>query len=840
MTLPSLPYEDFLKRKIILSEDWGIEIDPATINPVLKPHQRDAVVWCIRGARRGVFGQFGLGKTIMQLEVAHIIVKLTGKPFLIGLPLGVKQEFEKDAHKLGYQVQYIKEQSDVNGPGIYMSNYERIREAKFDPSAFGGVSFDEASVIRSMGTLTTQYILSHFSEVKFRFVFTATPSPNEYHELLKYAHFLGIMDISQALNRYFKRDSQKAHHSTLLEHRSEDFWLWMHSWAIFATKPSDINKDYSDAGFDLPPMKVIYHEVSVKDRTQAVDRDGNVILFNDASRDFRASAREKRDSLDARVKQMKKIIKSASAADHWIIWHHLEDERRAIEKALPKAVSVYGAQSQEEKEKYLIGFGEGDFKHMATKPEIAGSGCNFQYHCHKVIFLGIDHGFNDFIQAIHRVYRPHQPLPVEIHIIYTDSEHSILKSLKAKWYRHDIMIQKMVDIIRAHGLNKFNINIDKRRTFMVQRQEVKGKNYTAINNDAVLELPNIPDNTVDFELSSIPFSDMFEYSESYNDMGQSNGDAEFFAHLDYLTPHKLRVLKPGRICCVHVKDAIQYSYQNGMSFTTINEFSDKVVAHYKKHGYWYMGRITVTTDVVQENGQTYRLGWSENSKDSSKMGVGLPEYILIFRKAPTEKNNAYADEPVTKSKEDYTRARWQLDAHSFWRSNGNRFLRPEEIRKYPLNRIMRVWKDFDQQSLYDFNTHVQACEDLDAAKKLPTKFMALPPQSKTPYVWDDVVRIKTLNTSQAVANKIKHVCPLQFDIVDRLIERYSNPGDIVLDEFSGIFTVAFRAIKLKRKAIGIELNSLYMKDGLNYLKAEEYNESVPTLFSMMEDDQKSA
>jgi hypothetical protein len=823
-------YDNFLRRKIKLAENYGFEISQSQINELLFPHQKDITQHVIQGGRRAVFASFGLGKTFMQLEIAQQIINRTGKPFFIGLPLGVKQEFVKDAAKLGYKCKYVKDQSEVSENIIYLSNYERIRDGKFIPEAFGGVSFDEASVIRSMGTLTTQYILSHFKKIPFRFVFTATPSPNEYHELLKYADFLGIMDISQALNRYFKRDSVKAHNSSLLEHREQDFWAWVNSWATFITKPSDLG--YEDKGYALPELKVIYHEVKVAERTFTKDKNGNDIMFRVASASLKDAAKEKRESLPERVEKMLEIT-SAAADDHFLIWHHLEDERKAIETALPEAKSVYGSQDYELRESRLIGFGEGEFKYLATKPEIAGSGCNFQYYCHKAIFLGIDYKFNDFIQAVHRIYRFLQNQPVEIHIIYTDQEYNILKTLQAKWKRHNYMVNQMTEILRENGLTGIKYSLDKKRTFMQDRKESKGQNYHCINNDSIIECAEMEENSTDLIVSSIPFSDLFEYAESYNDMGQSNGDTEFFQHMDFLTPNLLRILKPGRIAAIHVKDCIKYSYQNGAGCTTINRFSDKTADHFEKHGFLSVGRITIPTDVVKENAQTYRLGWSEQCKDGTKMGVGLPEYILLFRKMPTDASNAYADEPVTKSKNEYSRARWQLDAHAIWKTNRNRLLTPEEIKKLSLSDIMKWWKDYDLSTEYNFEEHVNLCESLDKSGKLSSSFMAVPPKSANEFIMDDVTRMRTLNTSQAVSKRIKHVCPLQFDIVDRVIERFSNKGETVFDPFGGIMTVPYRSILLERIGKAVELNELYWRDGVRYCRDAEAKKAAPTLFDVL-------
>ena len=327
-------------------------------------------------------------------------------------------------------------------------------------------------------------------------------------------------------------------------------------------------------------------------------------------------------------------------------------------------------------------------------------------------------------------------------------------------------------------------------------------------------------------------------SENYNDFGHNHGNGQFFKQMDFLTPELLRVLTPGRIAAIHVKDRIRYSYQNGTSFTTISDFSGQTVAHFEKHGFFLMGKITVTTDVVSENNQTYRLGWTENTKDASKMGVGLPEYILLFRKKPSQMKNAYADMPVSKEKREYTKARWQLDAHAYQRSSGNRFLTPEELKRFDVRRIAGAWKSHNQTEIYDFLEHLKVCEELDQQEKLSSTFMTLPVHSNNDGVWTDVNRMNTLNTKQVNAKKEKHICPLQLDIIERLINRYTMKGETVLDPFGGIFSVPYKALEMGRKAISFELNSEYFNDGLFYVKAMLHKLNVPTLFDLTAEEIK--
>ncbi len=830
-------YFDFLQRKFPIAEISGFVIDTDTLHPMLKPHQKELVKWALYGGRRAVFASFGLGKTFVQLEIARKVIEKTGKPFLIGIPLGVRFEFELDASKLDLQLRYVRDMEEARkaveeGVMILICNYERIRNGKMDASFFGGVSFDEASILRSLDTKTVDYIMKEFMQIPYRFVCTATPAPNEYTEILNYAAFLGIMDRSQALTRFFQRDSTKAANLTLYPNKTKEFWMWFKTWATVLKLPSWMG--FSDEGYDMPPKQIIWHKVNVAPAGEIKDRDGNLKLFRDTANNLRDASAEKRQSIPDRIAKMQDILE-ASPIDNFIIWHHLEDERRAIEKAVPTAKTVYGSQDPDDREKYLIGFGRGDFQYLATKPEIAGSGCNFQRFCHKAIFLGIDYKFNDFIQAVHRIYRFMQMYGVEIHIIYTDAEEDIRKVLEEKWARHIELDEQMEVIIKKYGLYDSTLKTALMMNMGVKRKEVKGKNYTCINNDNVLELHDTPDNSVDLDITSIPFGDQYGYVASVHDFGYNYGNSAFFEQMDFLIPEMYRTLKPGRICCIHVKDRIRYSYQTGYGFTSLEDFSGSTRMAFEKHGFVLMAKITITTDVVMENNQTYRLGWSEKCKDKSKMGAGLPEYVYVFRKPPTSNENAFADIPVAESKDVFIRALWQLVAHGYWRSSGNRLLTSAELKQLNLSQIGKVWKErCHSDAPYSFDEHLQLCRDLEDVGKLSATFMSLPTHSNNPLVWTDVNRMATLNAKQVSKKQEKHVCPMQFDVYDRLIDDYSVPGEKVRDVFGGLMTGNYRSLLKGRQGIGIELNSSCFADGVKYCRDAEAFKMVPTLFDLLE------
>lgn len=278
----------------------------------------------------------------------------------------------------------------------------------------------------------------------------------------------------------------------------------------------------------------------------------------------------------------------------------------------------------------------------------------------------------------------------------------------------------------------------------------------------------------------------------------------------------------------------------GAGVPTVSPFHAEALMHGRRHGFDYLGMITVVTDVVRENNQTYRLGWSEQCKDATKMGVGSPEYILLFHKPQTDRTRGYADVPVAKTKQDYSRSRWQIDAHAFWRSSGNRSLTPDELAALPPEHMSRLFTDQTLREIYDYEAHVRTGEILDARGALPATFMSLAPGSPDPAVWHDVNRMLTLNTEQSRRAHAMHVCPLQFDIVDRLITRFTNPGELVYDPFGGLFTVPVRALRLGRRGRAVELNPDYYRDGVAHLQAAERSADMPALFDLAAAEERSA
>lgn len=861
--MSSADYTDFLAGKVAAAPAAGFDVAPETINPRLFGFQARAVRWALAGGRRALFESFGLGKSVQQLEAMRLAGVHHGGRQLIVCPLGVRGEFAHDAENLLDMPapRYVRRSEQVDGDGLYLTNYETVRDGRLDPRLFNAVSLDEAAILRNFGSKTSQLFSTAFAHCDTRIVATATPSPNEYRELFEYAHFLGVMDRGQCMTRFTKRDSEHANALTLLPTMEEEFWRWVASWALFITSPALICECacHGDGGatcttcpcarYRLPDMDVTWTEVATPAGVYGTpDRDGQGRLVADAALGVTAAARAKRDTLPERIAELRRVVTGWSADEtgcQFLVWCDLNIEQTQTEKALAAMgvtySSVHGTLSTDEVERRLEEWRAGKTRALIAKPVMLGEGLNLQ-QASRACFLGVSYKFADVFQAIHRVHRFGQDRRCDIRFIHAEAERSVVAALKRKWDQHDQTGEKMAEIVAANGLDQAALADEIRRSLGVTRIEASGERWRLVNNDTVPETATMPTDSVGLIVTSIPFGNLYEYSTAVEDFGHSPDNATFWAQMDYLTPQLLRVLQPGRVYACHVKDRIVFGNTTGNGYSTVAPFHAEAILHTMRHGFDFLGQITVVTDVVRENNQSYRLGWSEQCKDGTRMGCGTPEYVLLFRAPQTDRSQGRADTPVVKDKESYSRSRWQIDAHGFWRDSGNRPLLPEEMDGLPTGQRMKLFTEWSRANVYDYELHVALGEYLDERGQLPATFMALAPASWHPDVWteDEIVRMRTLNTEQARRQLEQHVCPMPYGIVDRLINRFSNEGDVVFDPFAGIGTVPSRAVKAGRIGWGTELAGEYWRTAVGYCTTAEAQVGAPSLFDLLDSEPANA
>lgn len=851
------PYDEFLREKVAFDRSFGFTVPMEDFSPIFqpghpdfKPHQREIVGWAVHGGRRAIFARYGLGKSVMQLEILRLIVAHDdshGKPGTFGqtvrrglivAPLGVRFDIIRDGkNHLGIEVRFVRSTAEVDPAwsGLYVTNYESVRDGKLDLSLFVAASLDEAAVLRSYGSETYQTFLPLFASIPYRFVATATPAPNRHKELIHYAGFLGIMDTGQALTRFFKRDSSKAGNLKIHPHKKREFMLWLNTWACFIQRPSDLG--YSDQGYALPPLEVVWDEVEVGLLSDQVERDGQGILVRGGAKSAVESSREKRHTLDARVAKTRQIVE-AHTGKQIILWCDLNDEQDELERMLTgmglSFASIRGAQSDAEVETELGAWLAGDRYALIGKPMMLGRGLNLQ-QCSTAVFVGVTHKYEQTVQAIHRIHRFGQKDTCRVHLIYGETETDVRDNLLTKWQEDDALTDTMSEVIREFGLDAAAVSSELTRAMGMTRDEWSGVAWRIALNDSVVEWrDHVEPDSVGLIVTSVPFGGKYEYSPNYADFGHVDDNGQFWWQMDYLTPSLYKALMPGRMLTVHVKDFPLYGSVTGKGVYTFDTMHAEAIAHYTGHGFDYFGMITVTTDVVRENNQTYRLSYSEMAKDHSKMGVGSPEYVLLFHKPQSNRSRGYADVPVQKSKADYSVGRWQIDAAAEWRTGGDRLLTGDELAALSVGDRAKLFTAQSLRSVYDYDAHVALADRLAASNSLPGTFASLNPGSPRWDVWTDVLRIDSLNSEQRRREVEAHICPFPLDIPRRLIAMYSNPGELVADPFSGLGSTVLEAVRQGRRGFGSELNPVSVADSVVYLTRHDNAMNTPTLFDLLD------
>ena len=407
-----MSYLDFLERKQRLAPAQGRDIHADDIHPTLHEWQNRIVQWACERGRAAIFADCGLGKTFMQLEWARHMADTS----LIVAPLSVARQTTREATKLGLDVRYVRTQDDVDGPGLWITNYEMLE--RFDADLFGAVVLDESSILKNHTGKTRQRVIEQWGRTPYRLACTATPAPNDVTELTNHAEFLGVMPRTEMLAAYFVHDQDGWR---MKGHAVEAMHEWMASWAVAVRTPADIGG--SDDGYILPPLNVkpsvVEHNESPEGQLFATDLGGV---------GGRASVR--RSSLNARVERATELV-TRHPDDQWIIWCGLNDEASAIARATPDAVNVDGSWDPDQKAEALEQFQDGRIRVLVTKISIAGFGMNFQ-NCHRMVFLGLGDSFEAYYQAVRRCWRFGQTEQVDAHIVVSDLEQQIVSNVARK------------------------------------------------------------------------------------------------------------------------------------------------------------------------------------------------------------------------------------------------------------------------------------------------------------------------------------------------------------------------------------------------------------------------
>ncbi len=423
-------YHAFLARKAVVDPPTGLEAIP-DLPAQLFAFQRDITTWALKRGRAALFAGTGLGKSFMELAWADAIHRETGKDILHLAPLAVSAQLVREADKFGIAARQVREQSECFS-GTNITNYQKIDH--FDLSRFGGVILDESSILKNQTGHYRTELVERCKGLPFRLAATATPAPNDFMELGNHAEFLGVMSYTDMLATFFTHDGSETQKWRLKGHAEQAFWKWMASWAVMLRKPSDLG--YANDGYDLPPLNQFQHVVAA-DYAPNMDT-GLLFPMQAASLQERIAAR--RGTVGDRVAKAAELTPSDRP---FVWWCNLNSESAALAAAIPDAVEISGADSEDAKERKLIDFSAGRIRVLVTKPSICGFGMNWQ-HCADTGFVGLNDSFEQIYQAIRRFWRFGQTKPVNVHFIASEIEGAVVANIKRKEADADRMAAAMV------------------------------------------------------------------------------------------------------------------------------------------------------------------------------------------------------------------------------------------------------------------------------------------------------------------------------------------------------------------------------------------------------------
>ena len=430
-------YRKFIASRAVKGLDRGFE--PRAINPLAKRHQEVALEFALTRGKSAAFLDTGLGKSFIELEFARQCAEETGKPSLILTPLAVTGQMVQEGEKFNIEARKIREQSEV-GAGIMVANYERL--PKLDPDSFGAVVLDESSILKSFGGKTTTLLTEAFRGTPYKLAATATPAPNDHMEIGQHSDFLDVMPGPEMLSRWFIADQKKMGAYRLKGHAADSFWEWVASWSRCATLPSDLGGD--DAGYILPEIDRHIHEV----RADRMQDAGDGMLFRIPEMSATSFHKEKRLTIQQRCEKAAQI---ATTGEPVTVWCETNEESTMLAQMIPDAFEVRGDMHPDKKEELLLGFANGDFRAIVTKPKLAGFGVNWQ-HCAHAVFASISFSYEQHYQAVRRSHRFGQDKTVRNDIVISDTEAQVWNIVQRKSFDHDRMKKEMAKAMKRAQL----------------------------------------------------------------------------------------------------------------------------------------------------------------------------------------------------------------------------------------------------------------------------------------------------------------------------------------------------------------------------------------------------
>ncbi len=625
-----MDYKEFIESKKKVIQDNGFEVKE--LNPKLKDFQKHIVKLALKRGRYAIFADTGMGKTIMQLEWASQVVEHTNKPVLLLTPIAVSGQtiLEHEKFKIKTPIKKYDGKLDCS---IQITNYEQLEN--IDISIFSGVVLDESSILKNFNGKTKELIIDLFNNYQYKLACTASPSPNDEMEMGNHSEFLNVMSRNEMLAMYFVHDGGETAKWRLKGHAENQFYSWISEWATMIRNPSDLG--FNGSEYILPKLSYFEHEIQT-------EKKDNGSFFNDGHVSAITYNQELRNTSKDRLDKVIEIVNSYQG--QMIIWIKHNDEGIYLEKQIYSSVNVHGSMSTDQKEFYLIGFAKNDFRVLITKSKIAQFGLNYQ-NCSMQIFASLDFSFESLYQSIRRSYRFGQKNEVNIHLITTDTMGNVIQSIKEKSDKFENTYKKMTEKINHKKKEKLKMNV----------KDYIEDDYKLLYGDCVERIKEIEDESLGFSIFSPPFAELYTYSDEVADMGNSKDYNEFFTAFNFMINELFKKIKTGRNVAIHCMDLPIQKGKEG--YIGLRDFSGMIINSFQSAGFVYHSRVTIWKDPVIEMQRTKALGLlhKQVKKNSAMSRVGIPDYLLVFRKD---------GEPLDPVRCDIDVDTWQKYASPIW------------------------------------------------------------------------------------------------------------------------------------------------------------------------------
>lgn len=417
-------YAQFLQSKRHSTGEYGF--DPVWIPECAFDFQKYIIEKAVRKGRIGIFADTGLGKTLIQVAIAENIIRKTNKRVLILTPLAVAFQFIDEAERIGvYDIAHSK---DGNlSKKITVCNYERLHY--LNPDDFECVILDESSILKNFAGKTRDEIVAFIKRVKYRFLATATPSPNDFIELGNSAEALGYLGYMDMLTKFFKSNQNSVDSNNrnigekfyLKPHAERDFFAWVNQWSVMVKKPSDLG--FCDDKYELPELIVKKHTIH-NERTWNIG--GQESLFAMQAK----TITEVREEQKLTVKERCEKAVGLSQGKTSVYWCNLNEESELLATLDKDAVEIIGGMSIDKKEDILVSFARGEIKRLITKAKMTSMGLNWQ-HCNHTVFFPT-WSYEQYYQAIRRFWRFGQKNNVICDMVISEGQERVMEALDQK------------------------------------------------------------------------------------------------------------------------------------------------------------------------------------------------------------------------------------------------------------------------------------------------------------------------------------------------------------------------------------------------------------------------